>query len=385
MSLGIYVHVPFCRSKCPYCDFYSVVNRDEDIKEKFTERLIREIREGSELPWFLRTKPDTLYFGGGTPALLSTSQLERITGTVKDIFGGEELKEVTIEVNPGSTDLQKLKELRSIGFNRLSVGVQSFDDEILRKLGRLHKSQDSFRVMEDAGKAGFENVSIDLMFGIDGQSFETWETSLHTAIDLRPEHLSLYSLEFQEGTVFTRLLREGRMKETDPEEDRRMYETAHDELERAGYEHYEISNFAEPGCRSMHNMKYWSLQEYLGLGPGAHSYLRREDNGLGQRFYNRPDLKAYLDGTDIRVMSEPNDISDDASEFMITALRLTEGVSKEEFRDLFGVGVWDFFGDVARLQFQSFVQTGHALEDEDRITLTLQGFNVSNRILSIFV
>ena len=164
-----------------------------------------------------------------------------------------------------------------------------------------------------------------------------------------------------------------------------MYETAHEELLKAGYEHYEISNFAREGLRSMHNMKYWSLQEYLGFGPGAHSYVRSDETGLGRRSYNRPDLKAYLEGEDIRVLSDPNDISDDAQEYMITALRLSDGVLKEDFRDLFGVGIWDFFGDIARLQFESFVQTGHAVEDEERIALTLKGFNVSNRILSIFV
>ena len=385
MSLGIYVHVPFCLSKCPYCDFYSVVSRDEDMKQKFTDRLVDEIRGGAEFNRPLRGKPDTLYFGGGTPALLSAAQLERVIEAVDQVFGADQLKEITIEVNPGSTDLQKLKDLKAIGFNRLSVGVQSFDDQVLRKLGRLHKSADSFRVIEDAGTAGFDNLSLDLMFGIEGQTFETWEKSLKTAVEMKPQHLSLYSLEFQEGTVFTRLLQEGKMKETDPEEDRRMYEVAHDELAGAGYEHYEISNFALPGYRSQHNMKYWSLQEYLGFGPGAHSYLRSDETGLGRRFYNRPDLKSYLGGEDIRVFSEPNDISDDAAEYMITALRLSEGVSKEEFRDLFGVGIWDFFGDVARLQFESFAETGHAVEDDERIALTLKGFNVSNRILSIFV
>ena len=288
-------------------------------------------------------------------------------------------------MNPGSTDLEKLKDLRTIGFNRLSIGVQSFDDQVLRRLGRLHRAEDCFRVYEDARQAGFENVSLDLMFGIDGQTAENWEQSLRTAADLKPEHLSLYSLEFHEGTVFTRLLNEGKLKETDPEEDRRMYETAHEELLRAGYEHYEVSNFALPCFRAVHNMKYWSLQEYMGFGPGAHSYLRRLDTGLGQRFYDKPDLQSYLTGEDIRVISESNDISDDAAEYMITALRLEEGVSKAGFRDMFGVGVWDFFGDVARLQFESFAKTGHAVEDDEHMALTLKGFNISNRILSIFV
>ncbi len=377
--------MPFCLSKCPYCDFYSVVKRDEDLKDKYTDRLVREIRESAGLPRSGRTRPDTLYLGGGTPSLLSAKHLDRIIGAVDEVFGSDEIKEFTMEVNPGSVDLKKLKDIRAAGVNRLSIGVQSFDDQVLRKLGRLHKAEDCLRVMDDGRKAGFGNISLDLMFGIEGQSFGSWSDSLRTAIELEPEHLSLYSLEFQEGTVFTRLLKEGKMKETDPEDDRRMYETAHDELERAGYKHYEISNFAREGLRSMHNMKYWSLQEYLGFGPGAHSYVKREDSGLGQRFYNRPDLEGYVTGQDVRVISEPNDISDDASEFMITALRLTEGVSKEEFRDMFGVGVWDFFGDVARLKFGSFVKTGHALEDEERIALTLKGFNVSNRILSIFV
>ena len=391
MSFGVYVHVPFCKSKCPYCDFYSVLLRDKEIKEKYTDAVVREIRsfkrffEDDAEHAFMKQTPDSIYFGGGTPSLMEPIRIKEIIKACDDTFGREDDREVTLEANPGTVDQDSLKGFRAMGVNRLSLGVQSFDDQILKKLGRIHKAADSVKAFEDARKAGFGNISIDLIFGIEGQSMESWEDSLRQALELEPEHISLYSLEFMEGTVFTRMLMEGRMKETDPEEDRKMYERAAAVLTEAGYVHYEISNFAKPGFESRHNLKYWDLDDYAGFGPGAHSYMTDDETGYGQRFYHAGDLEGYLRDPLKVTFMEPNGYADDMVEYTITALRLSRGISKSEFSDRFGQEFWGFFGDLARLQFGSFVDTGHAVEDEDNIRLTLKGFNVSNQILSLFV
>ena len=263
MSFGVYIHVPFCRSKCPYCDFYSVLTRDAESKEKYIDALVKEIRsfgryfrneEGAE-HIFIKQAPDSVYLGGGTPSLLEPIRIREIMKACDDTFGRAEDREVTLEANPGTVDRDSLKGFRAMGVNRLSLGFQSFDDDVLKKLGRTHRTEDSLRAFEDARAAGFRNVSIDLIFGIEDQTMKSWEESIRKALELEPEHISLYSLEFIEGTVFTRMLEEGRMKETDPEEDRLMYEKAAELMKNAGYVHYEISNFAKPGFESRHNLK----------------------------------------------------------------------------------------------------------------------------------
>lgn len=391
MSFGVYVHVPFCRSKCPYCDFYSVLLRDSDTKEKYTDAVVSEIRKIERYfaddaeHAFIKQTPDSIYFGGGTPSLLEPIRIKEIIKACDDTFGRENDREVTLEANPGTVDADSLKGFKAMGVNRLSLGVQSFDDRVLKKLGRTHKTADSLKAFEEARAAGFENISIDLMFGIEGQTMEIWEDSLKKALELSPEHISLYSLEFMEGTVFTRMLAEGRMKETDPEEDRRMYEKAAELLTDAGYVHYEISNFAKPGFESRHNIKYWDLDDYAGFGPGAHSFMTDDSTGYGRRFYHTGDLEKYLKAPTDVIFMEPNGYADDMVEYTITALRRNSGISKSGFCDRFGQDFWEFFGDLAKLQFRSFVDTGHAIEDEDNIRLTLKGFNVSNQILSLFV
>ena len=393
MSFGVYVHVPFCKSKCPYCDFYSVLLRDAEIKEKYTDALVSEIRafkkyfakEGRDGHWFYKEAPDSIYFGGGTPSLLEPIRIREIIKAIDDTFGRDPNREVTLEANPGTVDLDMFKGFRAMGVNRLSLGIQSFDDEILKKLGRTHCAKNAIQAFSDARAAGFDNISIDLIFGIDGQTDKSWTESLAQAAGLKPEHISLYSLEFMEGTVFTKRLMEGRMKEMDPEEDRRMYEEAVGYLKDCGYEHYEISNLALPGFESRNNCKYWDLDDYAGFGPGAHSYMTDLQTGNGQRYYHKPDIETYLkDPTKVEYM-EPNNYADDMQEYTITALRRSCGISKEEFLERFAQDFWEFYGDLARMQFKSFVDTGHAYEDDEKIGLTLKGFNISNQILSIFV
>ena len=385
--------MPFCKSKCPYCDFYSVLERNEGLKEEYTEAVTKEIRgfskyfineEGRD-HIFIRQEPDSIYFGGGTPSLLGPEQIGEIIRACDETFGPASDREITLEANPKTVNIEYLKAIRDKGVNRLSLGVQSFDDGTLRKLGRIHKVTDALDAFREAREAGFDNISIDLIFGIEGQTMETWQASLKKALELRPEHISLYSLEFMEGTVFTRLLQEGKMKETDPELDRTMYEKAVEILTDAGYIHYEISNFALPGSESRHNLKYWDLDDYAGFGPGAHSYMTDLVTGQGQRYYHLPDLSAYVADPEKAEFMEPNGYADDMTEFTITALRLSKGIDKQEFLDRFGQEFWEFYGDLTHLQFKSFVDTGYAEEDEETIRLTLKGFNVSNQILSLFV
>ncbi len=450
MSLGIYIHIPFCVNKCPYCDFYSVAGADEKLKKRYIEALTKEIRQTTE--FFApegkggfrlgKTAVTSIYFGGGTPSILEREDFIEIFSAVSDTFGEECLKEaeITIEVNPGTvyekgkndcTDKaacvaqerqgsgkispEKLKMLADLPFNRISIGVQSFDNEILKKLGRTHSSADSYRIIREARNAGFSNISVDLMFGMEWQSLESWLDTVRRAVELKPEHISLYSLEIIEGTEFGRRLAAGKMYETDPEVDRRMYEYAVDCLRDAGYEQYEISNFsyrrdenssekvAEKDAataekaggsiiagygrdyRSGHNLKYWGLEEYFGYGAGAHSYLINVLTGKGRRHYHERDIEAYIENPAQIIISEENEYSDDIQEYTITALRLSEGIAKRGFFERFGLEFWEFYGDIIRLEFNSFVETGYAEEDEERIRLTIKGFNVSNRILALFV
>lgn len=400
-SLGIYIHVPFCRSKCPYCDFYSVVSGQNDRflerKSQYTAALLAEIKD------FCRNNSEkaekcivnTVYFGGGTPNLLKNDEFSRIITLIKNEFNLEN-PEITVEFNPFLMDkndenaIEELRTLRETGVNRLSIGAQSFDNGILKKLGRLHKSEDTIRTLNLARKAGFENVSVDLMFGIEGQSFETWMESVRTAIKLSPEHISMYSLEFMEGTRFTKLLEEGKMKETPEEEDRRMYEEAVKLLSGSGYDHYEISNLAKPGFESKHNLKYWSLEEYAGFGPSAHSYIDH------RRYSNAADINLYLSADDIdriRTVYEENSAFDDMSEYTFTGLRKSSGIDLMEFYQRFGTDFWTAF-EFSKPLFMNFVKDGFAeiYKEKDqfgfeheKIRLTLKGFNISNQILCLFV
>lgn len=438
MSSGLYIHIPFCISKCPYCDFYSIAGADEKLKKRYVEALIREIRhtakffttEGKDGFRLQKSPIDSIYFGGGTPSLLGKEDFIGIFSAISDAFGDEYLNnaEITIEVNPGTiydtaeTNLgrrvitqkkgqpvsehisrQKLEILSELPFNRISIGVQSFDNGVLKRLGRIHSSSDSYMTIKAARAAGFSNISIDLMFGMERQSLETWMDSVKRAVELKPEHISLYSLEIAEGTEFGRRLGAGKMFETDPEVDRKMYEEAIKYLGAAGYEQYEISNFYYKGgeakrsvtsqdavnysrdYRSKHNLKYWGLEEYIGYGAGAHSYVRNLLTGKGKRYYHARDIEAYIENPESIIAGEENEFSDDINEYTITALRLREGIDKREFFERFGLDFWEFYGDLIRLEFHSFVETGYAAEDEKNIRLTIKGFNVSNRILALFV
>ncbi|MFR6394140.1 MAG: radical SAM family heme chaperone HemW [Oscillospiraceae bacterium] len=271
LPLGLYIHIPFCRSKCAYCDFYSLAGAEERMDDycRALERHLAEVAPQAECH-----KADTVYFGGGTPSYLGAERLCRLLGSIRKLYKVDKHAEITLEANPDSaTDRKALKRLRKAGFNRLSLGVQSMDDALLQTIGRIHTRQQVQEAVAAARKAGFKNLSLDLIYGLPGQTMEGWEKTLSDAVGLHPEHLSCYGLKLEEGTPLYR--RQGEL--TFPDEDMQadMYLYAVEFLKQCGYEQYEISNFAKPGFASRHNLKYWLMQEYAGFGPGGALGLRK--------------------------------------------------------------------------------------------------------------
>ena len=403
-NLGIYIHIPFCLRKCPYCDFYSVAEAQqgkseiEGLKARFVKALCREIESGGrKYGMKARTgearQVDTIYLGGGTPSLLMPHELEEIMDTVRKNFELSGNAEISMECNPATASKDKLEAYRRAGVNRLSIGAQSFDDGVLRTLGRLHNSADTLRTVEEARRAGFDNISLDLMFAIPGQTDEIWENTVRRAVMLNPQHISFYSLEFMEGTPFTDRLEKGEIRETEAEADRRMYERGLEIMGKAGFIQYEISNGAlglENVCR--HNMKYWGLEEYLGFGPSAHSYMTGPD-GRGIRFNNVSSIEKYL-----RVWETPEDrgqsavealcensLTDDVCEYIFTGLRKNTGIDLKDFRKRFGRGIWEFYGEDVMKELEEYADGGFAAVTDDNIRLTVKGMNISNRIMALFV
>lgn len=403
-NLGIYIHIPFCLRKCPYCDFYSVAEAQqgkseiEGLRARFVKALCREIESGvRKYGMKARTgearQVDTIYLGGGTPSLLMPHELEEIMDTVRKNFELSGNAEISMECNPATASKDKLEAYRRAGVNRLSIGAQSFDDGVLRTLGRLHNSADTLRTVEEARRAGFDNISLDLMFAIPGQTDEIWENTVRRAVMLNPQHISFYSLEFMEGTPFTDRLEKGEIRETEAEADRRMYERGLEIMGKAGFIQYEISNGAlglENVCR--HNMKYWGLEEYLGFGPSAHSYMTGPD-GRGIRFNNVSSIEKYL-----RVWENPEDrgqsavealcensLTDDVCEYIFTGLRKNTGIDLKDFRKRFGRGIWEFYGEDVMKELEEYADGGFAAVTDDNIRLTVKGMNISNRIMALFV
>ena len=289
-NVGIYIHVPFCLSKCHYCDFCSMSRADEDIKQRYVDALCREIKESAERVSG-KLEADTVYFGGGTPSLLSAGQFEQILSEIDHSFIIADDAEITAEVNPKTADVEKLSTMRALGINRVSIGMQSADDKELRALGRIHSFEDFKRCFDDARAAGFDNISADLMYGIPEQTMESFRHSIEVLCHLSPEHISSYCLTVEEGTNFHR--RRDKLDFPDEDSVSDMYEEMSRLLAEHGYEKYEISNFSKKGRESRHNLKYWHCEDYLGFGPAAHSYFG------GARFAHSRDIDAYLRGESI--------------------------------------------------------------------------------------
>jgi putative oxygen-independent coproporphyrinogen III oxidase len=370
---GLYFHIPFCKRKCPYCDFYSITGREH--MAAFVAALQREIA--------LRSAPEmavnTVYFGGGTPSLLPPDAVGDLLATVKTRFNLLTNAEVTLEANPGAIGRDALKRLREIGVNRLNIGVQSFQDDALRFLGRIHNRADADVVIDQARSAGFDNLGLDLIYGLPGQTLSGWVADLEQALVVRPEHLSCYILTFEPGTPMTRDLDRGRL--TPPKESRvvEMFETTASFLTRNGYNHYEISNFARtPDFRSRHNMKYWHFEPYLGFGPSAHSYRNRT------RSWNLADLALYLQrlAQDRRPEGGREVLSGEQQvlEALLLGLRLKDGFSIADFEQHFHLSVKATFGRL----INQLTEEGCLADRPGRCALTMKGMRYHNSISARF-
>lgn len=367
-SLGIYVHIPFCRSKCEYCDFYSLPGaRDKDRMDEYTAALVAHIREAAT--GANGYEVDTVYFGGGTPSFFGAGGLARIFAEIDRRFDVSRDAEVTFEANPDSVTLPMLTHLRRAGFNRISIGVQSDLDEQLKALGRPHNYKQAQQAVSLARRAGFDNLSVDLMFGLPNQSREQWMETLRHVIDLKADHISCYGLKVEEGTKLWTYKDCANLPDDDAQADMYLYTVAF--LKEHGYEQYEISNFAKPGFASKHNLKYWLLQEYAGFGPGAHS-----DFGDVRYGYLR-DIDRYIAGE--LVLSERETISrrERDMEYIMLRLRLARGANPREFENAFR----ERFNPLAKLLHQ-YAAHGLARQNDDGSwRLTPKGFLVSNQII----
>ena len=367
-KLGLYIHIPFCRTKCLYCDFCSFVNRDENKREEYVCALINEIKARGTKEYLV----DTVYFGGGTPSLLSDEQIGRILSCIKENFAVCEDVEITLECNP-MTHLEDGKEyfwaLRNLGVNRLSLGIQSAVDSELKLIGRRHSFKEAKKTFLDARNVGFDNISVDLMFGIPSQSIESLEYSLKEFIGLGAEHISIYSLQLEEGTPLYKMQEKYDLADDDTVAD--MQSAINIAMKNAGYTHYEISNYAKAGRESRHNSKYWRLDEYLGLGVAAHS-----DFG-GERMENTCDMEAYLRGEYFSCGKKIGALEREV-EFIMLGLRMSEGISKSDFSSRFGIDFDAKYGEKISNLNQFFSTKG----TDERVALNERGFEVSNMLLA---
>lgn len=369
-KLGIYIHIPFCRSKCDYCDFYSLAGRD-DRMDQYQKALLSHIKETAPLAQDFPV--DTIYIGGGTPSYYGAKRLKELLGVIRKLYKVEKDAEVTVECNPDSVDVKSLKILRKAGVNRLSMGMQSANACELERIHRIHTPQQVNEAATAARKAGFTNLSLDLIYGLPGQTMDSWKATVEHALSLIPQHLSCYGLKVEEGTPLAARVAQG---EVLPDDDQQadLYLWTVGRLERAGYPQYEISNFAKPGFASRHNLRYWLTQPYIGFGPGAHS-----DFG-GRRYSFVRDLDAYIQGVlqggDIIDESEIIPKRERCGEYLMLRLRTVQGINEQEYRST-------YFMDFAPLQarLEQFRAQGWAEQTDGRWHFTPKGFLLSNQLI----
>lgn len=369
-KLGIYIHIPFCRSKCDYCDFYSLAGRD-DRMDQYQKALLSHIKETAPLAQDFPV--DTIYIGGGTPSYYGAKRLKELLGMIRKLYKVEKDAEVTVECNPDSVDVKSLKILRKAGVNRLSMGMQSANACELERIHRIHTPQQVNEAATAARKAGFTNLSLDLIYGLPGQTMDSWKATVEHALSLIPQHLSCYGLKVEEGTPLAARVAQGEIL---PDDDQQadLYLWTVGRLERAGYPQYEISNFAKPGFASRHNLRYWLTQPYIGFGPGAHS-----DFG-GRRYSFVRDLDAYIQGVlqggDIIDESEIIPKRERCGEYLMLRLRTVQGINEQEYRST-------YFMDFAPLQarLEQFRAQGWAEQTDGRWHFTPKGFLLSNQLI----
>ncbi len=395
---GIYIHIPFCRSRCSYCDFATGAYEGQ-LAERYVSALTKEIStfKLTPAPGALKATiddtqigearadeairdVDTIYFGGGTPSLLTPPQVERILRAVRERFRVAPEAEVTLEMNPGTVTPASVEGFRACGINRASFGLQTFDDEQLRRLGRTHTADDARRTLSVLREAGFDNVSFDLIAGLPGQTLAQWSQNMDEALALRPAHLSLYLLEVHEGTPLAEQLRQGRWPQPDADVAAEMCQLLIERTRAAGYEHYEISNFCLTGREARHNLKYWTNAPYYGFGSSAHSY-----DGARTRWSNERDAARYVELIETRRSAcvETNELTarDAGAEALFLGLRLMRGVDLQEHQTQFGTDVRrEYADDLARFREAALIEI-----NGDLLRLTPSGVLLSNEVFAAFV
>lgn len=386
---GIYIHIPFCKSRCSYCDFATDVYRNDEAVERYVSALCAEI-SGTEARRLVAVEKeestltgvrasvlvDTIYFGGGTPSLLSANQLEKILNAIYKKFSVEKEIEITLEMNPATVSAEKLRDFKSLGVNRASFGVQTFDDRALKILARGHSAEDARKTFELLRKAKFENISFDLIAGLPNQTLADWNKNLDEALKLNPEHLSLYLLEIHEGTPLAEQIRSNRQPMPDENLAAQMYELMLDKTSEKGFVQYEISNFAKPDFESKHNSKYWLCEPVLAFGVSAHSFDGKS------RWANERNTSLYVSliesGKSPVVYIEKPDL---ASEFVFLGLRTTKGIDLKAYKRRFGVNLLSKHAE----EMQNLIQHGLIQVTEKTLRLTRKGMLFSNEVFAYFV
>lgn len=379
-ELGIYIHIPFCKQKCYYCDFVSYSNKCSEVKE-YIESLKKEIEEFD----FSNYKVTSIYIGGGTPSYIDSIYIVEILSELKEKLKCNLIEfkdiEITIEVNPGTVDTKKLNDYKKLGINRLSIGLQSTKNDILKKIGRIHTYQEFLEIYKLARETGFKNINIDLMIGIPGQKIEDLKNTLQDIIKLEPEHISVYSLIIEENTPIEKMLENGEIKLPDEDLERNMYWYVKNTLELNGYNHYEISNFAKLGKESRHNLNCWNQEEYIGFGVAAHSYL----NGI--RFSNTINVEEYIQHIENNrkeeniQIEESQSLEDKKNEFMMLGFRKIQGVDIARFKEKFIDNPIFLY----RENLNKLVEEGLIEVDLNHIKLTNKGIDLANLVFEEFV
>jgi oxygen-independent coproporphyrinogen-3 oxidase len=370
---SLYVHIPFCQRKCVYCDFYSI--ETVSLMDSFLDALDAEIALAA--PAGEGVSFDTLFFGGGTPSLLAPSELERVMRSLRAAFAIGEHAEITLETNPGTVSLEKLRAYRSLGVNRLSIGIQSFDEHELRFLGRIHDAGDASRCVGLAREAGFRNVSVDLIYSLPGQTAGEWESTLSKALALRPDHVSAYSLIVEDNTPLARMVSAKLVSPNPVDTEASLYERTMEVMERSGFEHYEVSSYARPGFRSIHNSAYWSHADYLGFGPSAHSFWHPGNDSPPLRWANVPALSRYCEslknGESPVTMREEVTRAQQCNERIFLGLR-SSGLDIRALGDEFGL-------PADRLALAgALVEEGAAVLEGGTLRLTARGYMLCDEI-----
>ena len=376
-ELGIYIHIPFCKQKCFYCDFCSFANKNE-MQGKYVETVINEIKNITHKEKYTVT---TIYLGGGTPSILNPDYIKNILQEIKSSFEILDDAEITIEINPGTVNEEKLKKYKEYGINRLSIGLQSANDKILKKIGRIHDYKQFEETFFYARKCGFKNINVDLMIGLPTQAIEDVKQTLEKIIQKNPEHISVYSLIIEEGTIIEKLINENKLQLPDEETERIMYWTVVNELKENGYNQYEISNFSKKTYESKHNTNCWKQKQYIGLGTSAHSYLNKK------RYSNTNNIEEYIKNIQENNISKNITIHEEQTEestmneYMLLGLRMIQGININEFKQKFKIDPTIKYKEILeKLQKENLIQI-----TKTSIKLTKQGIDFGNIVWEEFI